>query len=116
MFEEDFEMVWKPAKDHFRGGTDAAMALKGKKVRAIKAMNFSTSYLGEGMGPGQAVHVKAGTVAVVGSVPPKHMDHLLVAVPRTPQSNPSLASLMLGSFDSLLVNWPTFRSNFEIDV
>ena len=32
------------------------------------------------------------------------------------QSNPSLASLMLGSFDSLLVNWPTFISNFEIDV
>jgi hypothetical protein len=77
IFEEDFEMAWKPVKDHFRGGTDAAMVLKGKKVRAIKAMSFSTSYLGEGMGAGPAVDVKVGTVAVVGSVPPKHLDHLL---------------------------------------
>ena len=81
-------MVWKPVKDHFRGGTDAAMALKGKKVRAIKAMSFSTSYLGEGMGPGPAVHVKVGTVAVVGSVLMRLANHIPVPrlIGRTPAS------------------------------
>lgn len=106
-------MVWKPVSSVFRGGTAAARELKGKRIKAtmrLEGNEFSPN------GQGETVVIKLNEEGFVGHVPPGMPDMLVLAFPKSSPLPSSLEQLTRGSFKTLLVNAPTFKSRFSIDV
>ena len=108
--------TWKPASSLFLGGTEQIKALKGRKVRPQMALQGALVY--------DPIHnrddrftVHAGMIGFVANPHPSRAD-LLIAFSMTPSSNAgSLDALVrTGTFKVVVVNEPTFKFHFEVEI
>lgn len=106
-------MTWKPASSVFHGGTVGVQNLFGKRVRVRRQLS-ANQFLGAERPLGQPISMNVGRLGFVGRPVD---DKIVLAFSKHPEPLPaSLDLLMRGRFDSVLVNWPTFRSQFEVEV
>jgi hypothetical protein len=110
-------MVWKNTSTMFSGGTNEARALKGRRVRTIRAMKSATVHLTDPTRQvGPLVNIPARAEGFVGYVPEYGLHLITIAFPKSGTGGTSLEDLMRRSADVFHVDWQTFRSNFEIDI
>ena len=105
-------MAWTPVSSKFQGGTDAARALLGKRIRAIGSMELQSF---EPNGRSKPVPLKPMEEGFVGHVPPTQADHVVLAFPIAGPPPLTLDQLQRQQFKTVLVNWPTLRQQFQID-
>jgi hypothetical protein len=109
------QATWKPASTIFSGATQAALALKGRRVRTAAALAGAPLYDPINPRSGRTVDLAAGREGFVANAID---DRVLVAFGADPhqtlQSLEMLTRLPLGSFIVVPVNWPTFRFQFLI--
>jgi len=106
-------MAWKPVGQVFGGGTAAAAALYGKPIKVTRAFQ-GNAY--NPSGQGTAVTLLAGQEGFVARVPEGRLDAIVLAFCDGSVRPASIDALMRGRFKTVLVNWITFRQQFEIDV
>jgi hypothetical protein len=106
-------MAWKPVGQVFTGGTAAAQALYGKPIKVTRAFH-GNAY--DSSGQGAAVSLRAGEEGFVARVPPESLDSIVLAFGDGSVRPASIDALMRGSrFRTVLVNWITFKQQFQID-
>ena len=107
---------WKPAASVFFGGTNQIQAIKGKKVRTrvpllnIRVYDPNNSRI-------ETFSLNKGAIGLVANPHPNHPE-LLIAFPLNSVLEPTtLDNLMKsGQFKVIIVNEPTFKMQFEIEM
>lgn len=109
-------MAWKLAGSIYRGGSQEVRALLGKRVRARTAMSACRVY--DPIGHKQeTTDIALLAEGLVGHVPAGQFDQVLLAFPAEHGARlTSLEQAARHKIRSILVNWPTFRANFDIDL
>jgi hypothetical protein len=106
-------MNWKPADLVFGGGTQAVVALYGRRIRLrlpITVLRFG----GEGRPRGPELNLRAGQIGFVGH---PFRDEIVLAFQKNNFAPPStIIELMRGEMETVAVNWATFRYVFDIDL
>ena len=106
--------AWKAAGAFFQGGTQQINALKGKRVRSTSILTSARVY--------DPVHNRQDTTTiergVIGFVSNPLGNELLIAYPRQEHAHsPSLDALMRNCmFFVVIVNAPTFKDKFEVEL
>lgn len=104
-------MNWRQAHTVFEGGTDAVHSLFGRRVRVLHQMTLN-QYVPQGLSDRPAFEVAIGQQGFVGR--PVNLD-IVVVFPIVQTPFPAgIKALMSKDFASVLVNWPTFRAQFEV--
>ena len=107
--------AWTSAAAIFFGGTQVALALKGRRVRTVTALNGFPLYDPVNLHSQRTVSLASGREGFVANAID---DRILVAFSadpsQMPQSLEKLMHLPLGGFIVVPVNWPTFRLQFSI--
>jgi hypothetical protein len=107
--------AWTSAAAIFFGGTQAALALKGRRVRTAAALNGFPIYDPVNPRSQRTVNLAAGCEGFVANAID---DRILVALSadpsKVPQSLEELMKFPLGGFIVVPLNWPTFRLQFSI--
>jgi hypothetical protein len=109
-------MVWKSVAHVFQGGTEAARALRGRHVRTVSILETATVDIGKPGDIGEKIIIAAGREGIVGFVPDNARDKITIAFPKAGGRAQSLDILMRAPFISVRINWPTFQSQFQIDI
>jgi hypothetical protein len=109
--------AWTSAAAIFFGGTQAALALKGRRVRTAAALNGFPLYNPINPKNQRTVDLVVGREGFVANTV---ADRILVTFSADPQQiPPNLEALMRqphGRFIIVTVNWPTFRLQFSIQI
>jgi hypothetical protein len=106
--------TWKPVAAVFHGGTQQLTALKGKRVRTKSALLSARVY--------DPVHHSQTTTSIalgsIGFVANPLEDNILIAFAKQPSAQyASLEALSRGNaFIVIVVNAPTFKAQFDIEV
>jgi hypothetical protein len=110
------KMTWKNAGLVFRGGTKEARELAGKRVRATRDLNGALTYTA-GIGKPGTFDIPKLAEGLIGyDVPPGQLDAILLVFPTVAGTKlTSLTQAARMETTSVVVNWPTFRTAFEID-
>jgi hypothetical protein len=110
--------MWKPVQEVFKGGTAELKSFSGKRVRTRVLFSGCPTYDTTKPGNrGTPVTLRVGLEGLVGLVPEGNPDMVVLAFPRSGVRPPqSLQQLARMPFDSILVNWVTFRRQFDIDI
>ena len=107
---------WKPASAVFFGGTSQIVAIKGRRVRPKTAL-FSAALFDPIHNRHNTVDLKAGSIGFVANPHPQ-APALLLAFPQLPMAAATtLEALMRGpAVNVVVINEPTFRMQFEVEV
>ena len=105
-------MAWKPVSQVFTGGTAAARALYGKPIKVTQAFH-GNAY--DPSGQGAAVSLLGGELGFVARVPNDRLDAIVLAFCDGSVRPANIEVLMRGRFKTVLVNWITFKQQFQID-
>ena len=106
-------MTWKPAHLIFFGGTEAARSLTGKRVRVLQETS-AKRFSGIDAPFGPSFDLKPKQMGYVGY---PNRDDIVLAFTKDDAPLPgSFAVLQHWKFVSVVVNWPTFRNNFEVEM
>jgi hypothetical protein len=106
--------AWKAASTVFQGGTQQINALRGKRVRAKSVLNSARVY--------DPIYNRQDTTTIqrgaVGFISNPLADELLIAFPKQePAQSNSLEALMRNCmFFVVVINGPTFKAQFEIEL
>jgi hypothetical protein len=105
--------TWKPAGSVFQGGTQEVLALKGKRVRARRILLGMRVHTGIS-GSEQSKDVAAGECGFIAN--PQGSD-ILIAFPRDPSQRFANIDALTRhfAFDVIVVNWPTFKIQFDVE-
>jgi hypothetical protein len=109
-------MVWIAVDKVFRGGSDEVAKLRGRKVRALRRMDFNQTFTGEDLS-GPPATVQAGEIGFVGYMSMRMPEMVILAFPTTFAAGMTFDQLLRsrGAVRTVVVNWITFRINFEIE-
>jgi hypothetical protein len=108
-------MAWRIAGTVFRGSTQEAKVLAGKRVRTRRALLSSRIYDPDGK-KDETTDLDAQAEGIIGHVPAGQFDQILIAFPLDKGIRlTSLDQAMRQRLVCVLVNWPTFRDAFDID-
>jgi hypothetical protein len=110
--------MWKQVQDVFQGGTAELRSLSGKRVRARVLFTDCPTYDPAKPGnKGSPVTLRVGLEGLVGLVPEGNLDMVVLAFLKSGARPPqTLDQLKRMPFDAVLVNWVTFRRQFDIDM
>ena len=109
-------MAWKLAGTLFRGGTLEVRALLGKRVRARRLLSGCRLFDPSGR-EHETTDIVMAAEGLIGYVPTGQLDQILLVFPI--ERGVRLLSLDQAArqrIQSVLINWPTFRDAFDIDV
>jgi hypothetical protein len=106
---------WRPSHAVFHGGTDQIRSLFGRRVRTTGPIAGLPMYDPASRHPGE-FDLPMGATGLVAHPHPGTWN-LLIAFPINAAQVPvSLGVLRFGTFKTVVVNEPTFRQRFEIEV
>lgn len=107
---------WVPAGAEFAGGSDAIRKLKGRRVKAMKALSGLNVYEGEGTPYSRTFDVPPGRVGVI-AYPHPNFRELLIAFPKNASVRPTSLEQLTKMRDCVVVacNQPTFLSAFFVE-
>jgi hypothetical protein len=104
--------MWKSAALVFHGGTQQVIALKGKRVRTralVRANLYDPIHKTQ-----KSIDIVPGSVGLIAN---PIADQILIAFAK--HSSPPITNIdalkRTNDFNVAVVNWPTFRMQFEID-
>jgi len=100
----------------FVGGTEQVRRLQGRKVRTRTALHAANVY-DPISNKSATAHVGANSIGIIANPHPTQ-NALLIAFPTNPSTPISTLDDMMkrGNFTVIVVNQPTFRQQFEIEI
>ena len=103
--------IWKKVEQVFRGGTQAALALKNSRVRT--RTNLIGMRLNDAVRPGK-IDVPNAAIGIISHA---EMDDVLIGFAKGPPEPTTLDALVKhkAGFYVIRVNWPTFKAQFDIE-
>lgn len=109
-------ILWRHADTLFIGGSEQVKALTGRKVRARTAL-LRCNLFDPVVAQPAFINVAALAVGFVANPHPE-LAALLIALPKPNSAAARAATLdeltRTGGFDVIIVNYPTFRQQFDI--
>lgn len=107
--------IWKSASAVFTGGTEQIKKLKGRRIRA--KVNLDLILYDPINGKQATTKLSAGDIGLVSNHHPTTFDFLLAFPSAANTTITTLDALMrTGKFKVVVVNEPTFKVQFEVEV